>query len=453
MNLVSNLHDRHALVLGLGISGMEAARLLAKNGARVTVRDDGDTPILRSRAADLRALGMQVELGPSVRHSSEGFHFAVLSPGIDPRAPLVKSLVEARLPLMGELEFAFHFCRCPIVAITGTNGKTTTTELIGAVFKAAGRPAITSGNIGIAFSQAAGQSAGLEAMVLEVSSFQLECIQRFRPRVAVHLNLTPDHLDRHPSLEAYKRAKWRIFENQTSDDIAVVNTALELPSGLRARRVTFDAFGGDADYVFRDGWLCHHSDRVLPMAETNLIGPHNAENLLAALAAADAWNLPREAACQAFRKYRPLPHRLESTAVIDGITYINDSKATNIDALEKALLAMHNPVILIAGGKDKGLDFSGLTALVRAKVKAVVLIGEMTEKLRRTWGEAVPCHLAASLESAVRQATTLARPGEVVLLSPGCSSYDMFRNYEERGDRFRQATHDLAKNKNPHPTS
>jgi len=431
-----DVKGKEVVVLGLGISGMEAAKLLKDHGANVTVRDDADNkaPVLE-RADALRRLGITVELGQAIQDST-AFDFCVLSPGIDPHTPLVRRLRDAGLPTFGELELAFRFCACPIVAITGTNGKTTTTELVNAVLAAGGKRTMASGNIGTAFSAAVRGSQDLDVMVVEVSSFQLEHICDFRPRVSVHLNLTPDHLDRYKSMKEYEAAKWEIFRNQTPDDVAVVNANLRLPP-LRAKIVTFSTVDA-ADYQLVDGWLVAHGKQVLEQSRTNLIGPHNAENMLAALAVADLYEIPREATIRALCAYKPLPHRLEKVGEIGGVTFLNDSKATNIDALEKALMAMRAPAVLIAGGKDKGLDFTGLRALVREKAKAVVLIGTMTEKLFAAWSSAVPCTRATTLADAVEKAHALAKSGDVVLLSPGCSSFDMFKSFEDRGDQFRE---------------
>jgi len=427
---------KEVVVLGLGISGMEAAKLLQDHGAKVTVRDDAaDKPPVLERAAMLRARGISVELGAAIQDST-AFDFCVLSPGLNPGIPLVRRLRDTGLPMLGELEMACRFCACPIVAITGTNGKTTTTELVNAVLAEGGKKTMAAGNIGTAFSEAVRGSKALDVMVVEVSSFQLEHICDFRPRISVHLNLTPDHLDRYKTMEEYEAAKWEIFRNQTPDDYAIVNTNLRLPP-IRARRVTISAAGDAADYQLMDGWLVARGQPVLEQARTKLIGPHNAENMLAALAVADLHEIPREATIRALCAYRPLPHRLEKVAEIGGVTFLNDSKATNIDALEKALRAMRAPVVLIAGGKDKGLDFTGLRQLVREKARAVVLMGQMTEKLFAAWNSAAPCMRATTLADAVEQAHALARPGDIVLLSPGCSSFDMFKSFEDRGDQFR----------------
>jgi UDP-N-acetylmuramoylalanine--D-glutamate ligase len=422
---------------------MDAALLLHDQGARVTVRDNASADAkVNGRAEVLRARGIDVQLGKDLP-TTTAFDLGVLSPGINPAAPLVRGLALARVPLLGELELASRFCRCPIVAITGTNGKTTTTELVNAVLAAGGKKTKASGNIGTAFSAAVRDSANLDVMVVEVSSFQLEQIAEFRPHVSVHLNLTPDHLDRYKSMEEYEAAKWQIFRNQTADDFAIVNTNLRLPE-MKAQKITLNATGAAADYQSLDGWLVARGERVLEQSRTNLVGPHNAENMLAALAVADIYEVPREATIRALCAYKPLPHRLEKVGVIHGVTFINDSKATNIDALEKALMAMKSPVVLLAGGKDKGLDFSGLTPLVREKVKAVVLIGQMTEKLFALWNSAVPCAKAGSLADAIDQAQRLAQAGDVVLFSPGCSSFDMFKDFEDRGDQFRALIHARA---------
>jgi len=431
-----DVNGKQVVVLGLGISGMEAAKLLQDQGARVTVRDNADNVTVTRRADALRQRGIGVELGAGIPATKDRFDFCVLSPGIHPDAPLVRRLRQAGLPMFGELEVAYRFCKCPIVAITGTNGKTTTTELVDAVLAAGGKRTKASGNIGTAFSAAVRDSANLDMMVLEVSSFQLENIAEFRPRISVHLNLTPDHLDRYGSMEEYETAKWQIFRNQTADDVAIVNTNLRLPE-IAARKITFSVTGTEADYQLVDGWLVARGEQVLEQSRTNLVGPHNAENMLAALAVADLYHVPREATIRALCDYKPLPHRCEKVGIIDGVTFINDSKATNIDALEKALLAQRSPVVLLAGGKDKGLDFSSLRTLLREKAKAIVLIGQMTEKLFAIWNSAVPCVRATTLADAVEQARKLARPGDVVLFSPGCSSYDMFKDFEDRGDQFR----------------
>ncbi|HSI86285.1 MAG: UDP-N-acetylmuramoyl-L-alanine--D-glutamate ligase [Candidatus Methylacidiphilales bacterium] len=439
-----NVNGQHLIVLGLGVSGLEAARLLLSRGAAsVTVRDNGSSAALEKRAAELRALGAIVEIGAGVG-TSTAFDLAILSPGIDPAAPLAAGLSAASVPMIGEFEMASRFCACPMVAITGTNGKTTTTELTARLLEAGGLRVGVSGNIGTPFSAAVSASENLDVMVLEVSSFQLEKIEQFQPYVSVHLNLTPDHLDRYPDMEAYKLAKWNIFRNQLAENFAVVNCDLELPA-IVAEKILISAAGLPADYTFAGGNLMCRGEAIVAQETTHLRGPHNAENQLAALAVADIFHIDRNKAIEALRTYRALPHRCERVGEINGVAYYNDSKATNIDAMDKALRSFSSPIILIAGGKDKGLDFEPMTPLVAEKTRSVVLIGQMREKLKALWGNTVDCHDGGTdFALAIALAGSLARPGDVVVLSPGCSSYDMFKSYEDRGDQFRSIVQKLS---------
>ncbi len=431
------LNGKKVAVLGLGISGMQAARFMAAKGADVLVRDEGDSPRLRERALELAEFGVRTELGDEVG-AGVAFDLVVLSPGIPLSKPLVRGFSDAHVPVIGELELAAQYCACPMVAVTGTNGKTTTTELIAAALREAGREIDVAGNIGTAFTEAVKNSADLDAMVLEVSSFQLETTAEFRPAVSVMLNLTPDHLDHHASMEEYRAAKLRIFAHQTAEDVAVVNAAFGLPEDLKPQLKTFSAYGVPADYTFANGTLYAHGEPVMELAETNLFGLHNAENLLAALAAVEAMDVDRAAAIRAFKIYRPQPHRCEPVGELNGVRYLNDSKATNIDALEKALFSMTQPVVLIAGGKDKGLDFGGLTDLVAERCRTALVTGQMGPKLYELWNDALPCELCDDLAMAVTRAQEVAQPGDLVLYSPGCSSFDAYANYAERGNHFRQ---------------
>ena len=443
-----DVRNKDVVVLGLGRSGMAAASLLQRDGARVVVRDEATGGQVEERANRLRELGVRVELG---NHFDTTAHFelAVLSPGIALERPIVQSLGQNTL-VLSELEVAYRFCVCPIVAITGTNGKTTTTELIAWMLGQCGKRAIAAGNNGNAFSDAVDGSAGLDALVLEVSSFQLETIKQFRPDIGIWLNLTPDHLDRHASMEDYAQAKARLFMNQNDDDIAVLSMeALEWMRKVgcepRGRLITVSTTGTNADLWLdpKDGqtiWsrLPECNGILLRMDETNLRGSHNAENVLATLAAGLAMKLPVRAMREAISAYCPQPHRCEFVANINGVNYINDSKATNVDAVEKALRSLSGPVVLIAGGRDKGLDFAAIKEVIGEKVKLAVLIGETREKIARAWSDVTPCEHANSMADAVRLAAANARCGENVLLSPACASFDMFENYEHRGEQFKQ---------------
>ena len=429
------------VVLGLGRSGQAAAEWLFAQKAEVTVFDESKSTVVKDLARRWEARGVRAVTG-AVQLPDARFERAILSPGIDPKRPVVLQLRSARVPMFGELELGARACLCPILAVTGTNGKSTTTELIAAVFQAAGKKAVACGNLGQPLCEVAPVSGRLDYAVAEISSFQLEAIETFRPRVAVYLNLTPDHLDRYAGLEEYASAKNRVFENQTAEDVAVIQKGLALPK-RRSRTVTFSATDSSADYTLGDGWLCAGADRVMRQEETRLRGPHNAENLLAALAVADAEGISRDAVKKAFAAYRPLPHRCELVAVRAGVTWINDSKATNPDAMERAVLGMSAPVILIAGGKDKGFDFAPSLPSLRGRVRAALLIGETAEKIEKAWRDGVPCRRMGTLAEAVKKAAVLANPGETVLLSPGCSSYDQFRNFEERGETYRQCVKTL----------
>jgi len=281
-----------------------------------------------------------------------------------------------------------------------------------------------------------------DVFTVEVSSFQLETISTFRPKVAVWLNLTPDHLDRYSSMEEYRAAKLRIFENQNSSDFAVTNRADDLPP-LTAQQIRFSAYLNDSDLTLKQETIHFRGSPILHIAETNLTGIHNIENLMAALGTAYALNLPWEKAKQGLKAYTLLPHRCEQVAEIDGIKFINDSKATNLDALAKALESQSSPVVLLAGGKDKGFEFDTLADLVRTKVRHAVLIGEMADRIFRSWSRIVPCSIANTLREAVIEARRESRQGDVVLFSPGTSSFDMFKNYADRGDQFREIIREL----------
>lgn len=432
---------KHAVVLGLGHSGEAAALLLQEEGARVTVCESADTPAIRQKAAALEARGVRVLTGPAAESDPARYDVAVLSPGIDPAVPLVQNISAKNIPVIGELELAFEECSCPTVAITGTNGKTTTTELTTEMLGGCGLRTMASGNIGLPFAAAVRSSQELDVMVLEVSSFQLETIRTFRPHVSAWLNLSPNHLDRYPGMREYRDAKLRIFENQTPSDTAVVNAASELPA-LRARRLTFSASRPDADFTLDGTKILFAGRPLLDQAETQLRGVHNAENLMAALAIGHALDVEFDRMAAAVTAYRPPAHRCEFVRDLGGVRWINDSKATNLDALEMAIRSQDRPIILIAGGKDKGFEFDPIAPLVRERVRAAVLIGEMKDRIAASWA-GTECHKAASLEEAVASAHRLARAGDVVLFSPGTSSFDMFRNYGERGNLFKDHTQNL----------
>ncbi len=423
-------------VLGLGTSGGAAARRLLEEGACVTALDSGDSEKLRAAADELRKEGARALLGAEALADTTAYSLAVLSPGIFPFMPLYQAVAARNIPIIGELEFSYSICPCPVIAITGTNGKTTTTQLVELMLNACGIKTLAAGNIGPSFAARVREGKALDVMTLEVSSFQLETIKTFRPSIAVWLNFQADHLDRYSGMKEYYEAKVRIFENQTEEDWAIVKLEDKLPP-LKARQLTFSAYTQGGDFDLRDGAIHYHGQPVLRMADTQLRGVHNAENLMAALAVGVVRGLGFEAMGRALATYKALPHRCEPIATVEGVDYVNDSKATNLDALEKALISESRPVVLIAGGKDKGFEFDSLTELVASKAHAVVLIGEMAGRIEGFWARRVPCFRAATLAQAVALARAQSRPGDVVLFSPGTSSFDMFKSYADRGNQFR----------------
>lgn len=436
---------KNVAVLGAGLSGTAAALLLRSEGADVTVLDSAEEKtLLKPTIENLRSRGVEVRCGPAAEQDSSSFDFVVLSPGIDPLSPLAANFSSRKVETMGELELGFRSVQVPVIAITGTNGKTTTTELLAQMLNACGQRTIACGNIGKPLCEVAREKRGLDVLTVEVSSFQLETIRTFRPSISVWLNFAPDHLDRYRSVAEYRAAKLRIFENQTANDVAVINAGETLPK-IAARTVTFSAYTDQADFRLEGGSIVYQDAPVLRMSETKLRGSHNIENLMATLAVGLARGLSFEQMLPPLCAYEPQPHRCEFVREVGGVTYINDSKATNLDAVEKGLLAQNKGVILIAGGKDKGFTFETLRPIVSGKVRTAVLLGEMAERIAQDWKDAVPCEIAHSLADAVERAHALAKPGEVVLFSPGTSSFDMFKSYADRGDQFRALVRALPK--------
>ncbi len=421
---------RRAAVLGLGRSGAAAARLLAKYGAQVVGFDENvrvDAPNIES---------VETRRGPDECAEIDGFDLIVTSPGIDPRTQLWRAALASRTPIIGEIELAWSLSKVPVVAITGTNGKSTTTELTAAALIACGIRTVAAGNIGLPYSDVVASSESYDFITLEISSFQVETIRSFRPHVAAWLNFAPDHLDRYIDMSDYKAAKLHVFDYQLPEDFAVLNATAKIP-GLVAARLTFSA-DREADLILEQGSLRFRGEHVLNQAETRLPGPHNAENMLACLGIVQALGLSLSSAAEALRAYAPLAHRCELVRELRGVRFVNDSKATNLDSMEKALLAQPGGIVLIVGGKDKGIDYSQVRSLVGQRVKRAILMGDIAPKIEEAWSDALPCERAGhSLAEAVRLATAAAATGDTVLLSPGTSSFDMFRDYADRGDQFR----------------
>jgi UDP-N-acetylmuramoylalanine--D-glutamate ligase len=446
------LLGKKVLVVGLGRSGVAAARLCVARGAQVTVTDQKSAEALGAVLAQLPAAVKQ-ELGGHRAETFLGADIIVLSPGVPP-LPEVEAARNQNVTITGELELASWFVDAPIVAITGTNGKSTTTTLCGAILAANGRPTFVGGNLGIPLAEAVGTPAAEPggACVLEVSSFQLETAESFRPQVAVLLNISPDHLDRHGTLEAYAAAKARIFAAQTPADFAVINLDDPLveaaTKGIRSQCVLIStrralAVGG----WIEDDALCVRlmggPVEYYPAHLLGLVGRHNLENALAALVAGRlAGALPAEAR-HALLAFRALPHRMEMVGELDGVFFYDDSKGTNVGAVVAALDRFPRPVVLIAGGRDKGGSYEPLAQVMRQVGRGAVVIGEAGPKLREALAPVVPVEMVGSMEEAVTQAATMARSGDAVLLSPACSSFDMFRNYEHRAEVFRAAVKQL----------
>jgi UDP-N-acetylmuramoylalanine--D-glutamate ligase len=438
--------NQNIAVLGAGLSGSAAALLLRSEGAHVTVLDSAEERnLLKSTIDNLRSQDVRVICGMVAEKDPPTYQMAVLSPGIDPASRLARNFSSRKIDMIGELELGWRSCEVPVIAVTGTNGKTTTTELVAQMLNACGQKTIACGNIGKPLSEVAREKKQFDVLTVEVSSFQLETIQRFRPSISLWLNFAPDHLDRYRSVADYRAAKLRIFKNQTADDVAIVNAVERLP-GIRARTITFSAYVDQADFRLSEGAIIYQNEAVLRLSDTKLRGLHNIENLMATLAAGTVRGLSFREMMAPLCTYEPRPHRCEFVREVGGVTYVNDSKATNLDAVEKALRAQTKPVILIVGGKDKGFTFDPLRSLIEEKVKSTILIGEMAGSIRRSWSGVASSDIANSLADAVERAHAVAGPGEVVLFSPGTSSFDMFKSYADRGDQFRALVQAL-----PHP--
>ncbi len=456
-DILKSLSGKRALVVGAGKSGDAAVRLLLSKGARVLLIDNTINEDLKNKAEDLKKLGAEVLLG--IENISDfNFDLVVVSPGVPIKSGLVKTLIDLKKPVIGELELGYHFVSSKIVAITGTNGKTTTTELVEKIFTGCGYKAVACGNIGLSLCEVALEETRYDFLSLEVSSFQLETIIDFKPDVAILTNITPDHFDRYASIKEYISAKARIFENQSDADWTIVQKeAKELLQKegvkIRGNLITYSATDLSAD-IYLKGQKIISRKRFLPrevlgMDSMKLKGSHNAENLMATLIVAAIYKLPIKKVLTILRNYSPAPHRCELVAEINGVKYINDSKATNVDAVAKAILSMGvnqsgTPnILLIAGGKDKMFTFDEIKPVLKQRVKAVFLIGETAGKIFNSWKDCIQCFVSETIDNAVVMASKMAEPGDVVLLSPACSSFDQFKNYEHRGQVFRNCVEKL----------
>ncbi len=447
------LKNKRVLVVGLGKSGISAAMFLRGLGARVTVSDTRSAVALAEQIPALLDAGIMVESGGHGLLTFRRQDLIVVSPGVPLDTPEVKQVIGYGLPVIGELELASRYLKGGIIAVTGSNGKTTTTTLIGKIFTDAGVPTQVGGNIGLPVIELIAESMDETVNVLEVSSFQLETTEQFHPRIAIILNITPDHLDRHGSFERYVAAKEKIFANQTSADALVLN-ADDLATQMCAGKTKANVYWFSGTKVVRqgafvrDGVVCWiekeggKAEPILPVAEIALKGAHNVENVLAAVCAARLSTIPAETIRTSVASFKAVEHRLEYVRTAKGVEFYNDSKATNVDAAIKAVASFAGCVHLILGGKDKDSDYAQMAEIggkpIGERVKRVYTIGSAAEKIERQLAGVAKIEAAGTLESAVAKAAQAAVAGDVVLLAPACSSFDQFDNYEHRGRVFRQ---------------
>jgi UDP-N-acetylmuramoylalanine--D-glutamate ligase len=450
---MTNLHGLRIHIIGLGSlgTGQACARVLAARGAHIAISDCKPASELTEQLAPLQDLPVDLHLGEDAYRDIEHAELIIPSPGVPLTIPPLAQARAAGISIVSEIEVAYWLAPCPIIAITGTKGKTTTTTLIGKLLEAAGRSVLVGGNIGVPLIQQAAAAGPHDLLVAEVSSFQLEITRHFRPKVAVFLNFFADHLDRHSNLDEYWQAKTKLFANQQKSERAIINTddpaLAALAPTLKAEVLPF-SLRAPAWADLRDGFLRVHERPVCTIDQIKLRGQHNLYNVLAALAAVAAIGASLEAAPQVLQEFRGVANRLEEVDVINGVTFINDSQATIPDATQVALEAMDAPTVLIAGGRAKVADFSALAGALAAHAKALIVIGEAAKDLEKAARQAgfTAIYRAKTLPQAVRKAYELAVPGEIVLLSPACASFDMFKNMTHRGEVFREAVQHLKKN-------
>ena len=441
------LKHKHIVVVGLGKTGMSVARFLTARGAHVTVTDNKTREALGNLGDELNAMPVTAELGGHSDATLENADLIVLSPGVPHTLPPLKRAISRGIPVIGEIELASRFIREPMVAVTGTNGKTTTTTLIGEILSHSGFRVFTGGNIGTPLIDYVDKGETADVLVVETSSFQLDTIDTFRPRVGVLLNITEDHLDRYDDFNAYAASKMRLFKNQIADDTAIFlgdDPRIRTLSAPVSSRRQF--FGGKEDSLAAATienrgihFLTEENEFFLKSDALPLVGRHNMENIAAAGLAALAAGAAEAGIRSALSRFRGLPHRIEHVDTIGRIRFYDDSKATNVDAVLRALDAFDAPVILILGGRDKGGDFTLLREHVTTRVKTIIALGEATPVIHSALSGTRPIRNAATMSDAVHLSYELGEPGDIVLLSPGCASFDMYNNYAERGEDFRRA--------------
>jgi UDP-N-acetylmuramoylalanine--D-glutamate ligase len=434
------------LIVGLGRTGIATARFLAGMGKTITIADGKEAKDLAPSLEKLRGIDY---IGRFGAHREEDFlshPMIIVSPGVDSELPVLKAAKAKGVHVIGEMELACMFIKEPIIAITGTNGKTTVTTLVGEIFTKAFTHVFVGGNIGNPLINYVIEDREAAYVVVEVSSFQLETVETFRPQTAVLLNITEDHLDRYRSFDDYRRAKFKIFENQTMTDCAILNDNLPDVPALEAKKLYFSTERPLAEGAFLENGIMHirlnGHEYLYPREISPLVGIHNTENLLVALLIAHIYGINQGLIENVVRQFKGLGHRVEFVREVEGVAYYNDSKATNVDAARRALESMGARVILIAGGKDKGGSYQSIRQ-VMDRIKALILFGEAKEKIKKELGRFTQTYVTEDLGTAVTQAVRISERGDVVLFSPMCSSFDMFRDYQDRGDSFKRIVESL----------
>jgi UDP-N-acetylmuramoylalanine--D-glutamate ligase len=460
-----DLANKNILIVGLGKSGVAVARFLKSRGASVIATDVADEQELGSTIPLLQEMDVRLEVGSHPGGIFETADLIIVSPGVPHTIEPLRRAASKGIPVIGEIELAYHFIKEPIVAVTGTNGKTTTTTLLGNMLADSGYKVFVGGNIGNPLIEYADKTEKADVVVAEVSSFQLDTIKSFRPNVGVLLNITEDHIDRYPDFDAYARAKARLFENQKKSDAAVINGSDSIVRSvckdITARKLCYRQNDSHSEYQ-KDAWI--NGDRKVlylsgsaeggknakpdlepvKISAPNIYGKHNLENACAAGLATLAAGGTIEGVQAALNRFKGLSHRLEYVTTIDGIEFINDSKATNVDSVARALDSFDKPVILIMGGRDKGGNFKLLSERIACNIKKLIVMGEAGEKIKSELGHIISAELVFSMEEAVFSAFNSGKPGDVVLLSPACASFDMYDSYAQRGEVFFRAVDHLS---------
>ncbi|MCP3927013.1 MAG: UDP-N-acetylmuramoyl-L-alanine--D-glutamate ligase [Desulfobacterales bacterium] len=438
------IKGKKILVIGLGKSGEGCARFLNKRGAKVTITDNRTTDDLNEISETLRSEGINVELGEHRLESFYGSDLMVISPGVPHKLQPVKLAFESGVPLIGEIELAFQFIKEPIAAITGTNGKTTAVTILGEMFRESGKKVFVGGNIGTPLINYIDMDEKVDVVVLELSSFQLDTIKNFRANASAIINITDDHLDRYDDFQAYARSKGRIYENQTSDDVSVVNLddsgITKLSKVLKSRKYYINGDENEFGAQINEDSIKFNTIETgvfeIKCKDINIFGKHNYENIASAALISASMGATVDGIKKAVMNFKGLPHRIEFVKDIKGVKYFNDSKATNTDAVIRALESFTTPVILILGGRSKNSDFRILRDSIEKHAKKVIVLGEAKDEIKRAIGDLAETTGVETLEKAVVMSGRMAVPGDIVLFSPACASFDMFNSYIHRGEEF-----------------